>query len=164
MLRSIYTLLLVTLSFFARAQAVLPPTVYEVSNGMQTPTYAQIISWWSAADRASKKIALLTKGPTDAGFPLHLALISEQGYTSVHQAKKEGKIVLLINNGIHPGEPDGIDASMLLVKDIVAAKIPLPANIVLAIIPVYNIGGCLRRSPYYRVDQEGPEAFGSRGN
>jgi len=164
MLRSIYTLLLVTLSFFARAQGVLPPTVYEVSNGMQTPTYAQIISWWSAADRASKKIALLTKGPTDAGFPLHLALISEQGYTSVHQAKKEGKIVLLINNGIHPGEPDGIDASMLLVKDIVAAKIPLPANIVLAIIPVYNIGGCLRRSPYYRVDQEGPEAFGSRGN
>jgi hypothetical protein len=93
-----------------------------------------------------------------------LALVSEQGYTTVSQAKKEGKTVILINNGIHPGEPDGIDASMLLVKDIVAGKIDLPSNVVLAIIPVYNIGGCLRRSPYYRVDQEGPEEFGSRGN
>lgn len=164
MLRSAYTLLLLVLSFLSGAQTVLPATVYEVSNGMQTPTYEQIIGWWSAADRASKKISLLTKGPTDAGFPLHLALISEQGYTTVSHAKKDGKIILLINNGIHPGEPDGIDASMLLVKEIVAGKLALPANIVLAIIPVYNIGGCLRRSPYYRVDQEGPDAFGSRGN
>lgn len=37
-------------------------------------------------------------------------------------------------------------------------------NVILAIIPVYNIGGCLNRSPYYRVDQDGPEEFGSRGN
>jgi len=29
---------------------------------------------------------------------------------------------------------------------------------------VYNIGGMLNRSPFYRVDQNGPDAFGSRGN
>ncbi|MGZ5135310.1 MAG: hypothetical protein ACXWCG_09175, partial [Flavitalea sp.] len=67
-------------------------------------------------------------------------------------------------NGIHPGEPDGIDASMLLVRDIVTGKKKLPANVVLAIIPVYNIGGCLNRSENYRVDQNGPVAFGFRGN
>jgi hypothetical protein len=164
MLRTFYALLLIVTPLISGAQPTLPVTVYESSNGAQTPTYAQIIAWWTAADRASKKINLLTKGPTDAGFPLHLALVSEQGYTTLSQAKKEGKIILLINNGIHPGEPDGIDASMLLVKDIVSGKIGLPTNVVLAIIPVYNIGGCLRRSAHYRVDQEGPDEFGSRGN
>lgn len=160
----LFSLLLLVSPMLAVAQPAAPVTIYETSKGMQTPTYDQIVTWWSAIDKFSKKVTLLTKGPTDAGFPLHLALVSQQGYTSVSQAKKDGKTILLINNGIHPGEPDGIDASMLLVKDIATNKLLLPDNVVLAIIPVYNIGGCLRRSPYYRVDQEGPEAFGSRGN
>jgi hypothetical protein len=157
-------LLLMAAPFLIWAQPALPPTVYETSGGRQTPTYAQIMDWWNAADRASKKISVMQKGPTDAGFPLHLALISDQGYTTVGQAQKDGKLIILINNGIHPGEPDGIDASMLLAKEIVSGKISLPASVVLAIIPVYNIGGCLRRSAHYRVDQEGPDEFGSRGN
>lgn len=152
------------LSMMGAAQSPLPATIYELSNGTKTPTYPQIISWWNSIDKSSKKVTLQTKGPTDAGYPLHLALVSQQGYTSVSQAQKDGKTIILINNGIHPGEPDGIDASMLLAKDIVSGKLTLPGNVVLAIIPVYNIGGCLRRSPYYRVDQEGPEEFGSRGN
>ena len=73
--------------------------------------------------------------------------------------RKKNKRIILINNGIHPGEPDGIDASMLLVRDIVANKIKLPDNIVLAIIPVYNIGGCLNRSAFYRVDKMDPTAL-----
>lgn len=164
MIRSLCMLLLMAAPFLIWAQPALPPTVYETSGGRQTPTYAQIMDWWNAADRASKKISVMQKGPTDAGFPLHLALISDQGYTTVGQAQKDGKLIILINNGIHPGEPDGIDASMLLAKEIVSGKISLSASVVLAIIPVYNIGGCLRRSAYYRVDQEGPDEFGSRGN
>ena len=34
----------------------------------------------------------------------------------------------------------------------------------LAIIPVYNIGGCLNRSANYRIDQNGPEEKGFGGN
>ncbi|MFN2440917.1 MAG: hypothetical protein ABR503_17055, partial [Chitinophagaceae bacterium] len=49
-------------------------------------------------------------------------------------------------------------------KHIIQKKSSLPANIVLAIIPVYNIGGALNRSNNYRVDQNGPEEFGFRGN
>jgi hypothetical protein len=70
----------------------------------------------------------------------------------------------LINNGIHPGEPDGIDASMMLVRDIVNKKIQLPNNVAVAFIPVYNIGGCLNRNQHSRVNQNGPIAYGFRGN
>ncbi|GAC1495564.1 MAG: M14 family metallopeptidase [Flavisolibacter sp.] len=53
---------------------------------------------------------------------------------------------------------------MLLVKNILEKKYILPPNIIVAIIPVYNIGGCLNRGSHYRVDQNGPKEFGFRGN
>ena len=150
----------------ARAQVTgaLPPIIFEQSKGTQSPPYAQIIDWWSKADKASGKIHLRSMGMTDAGFPLHLVLVSQNGDTDLSAIRKRNKRIILINNGIHPGEPDGIDASMILVRDLVSGKALLPENIVLAIIPVYNIGGCLDRSGNYRVDQNGPEEFGFRGN
>lgn len=107
---------------------------------------------------------MLTMGPSDAGFPLHLIVVNNNGDYNFENIHKSNKRIILINNGIHPGEPDGIDASMLLARDIVINKIKLPNNIVLAIIPVYNIGGCLNRSANYRIDQNGPEEKGFRGN
>ena len=71
---------------------------------------------------------------------------------------------MLVNNGIHPGEPDGIDASMMLMRDLAEGKIKAPQNVVLAVIPVYNIGGSLNRNSFSRVNQNGPESYGFRGN
>ena len=139
-------------------------TIFEKSNRTKTPTYYEIIEWWQKLDAQSGKVKMLTMGMSDAGFPLHLAVVANNGDHNFDNIRKNNKRVILVNNGIHPGEPDGIDASMLLARDIVINKIKLPDNIVLAIIPVYNIGGCLNRSANYRVDQNGPEEFGSRGN
>lgn len=139
-------------------------TRFEQSKGTQTPTYAEAIDWWTKLDAASGKVKMMTMGMTDAGFPLHLIVVANNGDYNFTNIRKNNKRIILINNGIHPGEPDGIDASMLLARDIVSNKYALPDNIVLAIIPVYNIGGCLNRSANYRVDQNGPEEFGFRGN
>lgn len=139
-------------------------TRFEQSKGTQSPPYNEIIQWWQKLDAQSGKVKMLTMGMSDAGFPLHLVVVASNGDYNFDIIRKNNKRVILINNGIHPGEPDGIDASMLLVRDIVINKINLPDNIVLAIIPVYNIGGCLNRSAFYRVDQNGPEEFGFRGN
>ena len=139
-------------------------TRFEQSNGKESPPYNEIIDWWKKMDAASTKVKMLQMGPSDAGFPLHLILVANDGDFNISSQRKKNKRIILINNGIHPGEPDGIDASMLLVRDIAVNKYKLPDNIVLAIIPVYNIGGCLNRSPYYRVDQDGPVEKGFRGN
>ena len=88
-------------------------------------------------------------GMTDAGYPLHLIVVGNNGDYNFENIRKNNKRIILINNGIHPGEPDGIDASMLLVRDIVQNKYKIPDNIVLAFIPVYNIGGCLNRSEFH---------------
>jgi hypothetical protein len=69
-----------------------------------------------------------------------------------------------VNNAIHPGEPDGIDASMTLLRDAAMGRINVPDNVVLAVIPVFNIGGSLNRGSYSRVNQNGPKEYGFRGS
>ena len=161
-MRKISTILIFVLPLVAFSQKIT--TRFELSKGTQSPPYHEIIDWWKKLDAQSGKIKMLTMGMSDAGFPLHLVVVASNGDYNFDNIRKNNKRIILINNGIHPGEPDGIDASMLMVRDIVTNKLSLPDNIVLAIIPVYNIGGCLNRSANYRVDQNGPEEFGSRGN
>ncbi|HET9747622.1 MAG TPA: M14 family metallopeptidase [Chitinophagaceae bacterium] len=152
------------LLFFQALFAQNITTIFEKSNGTKTPTYHEVIDWWQKLDAQSGKVKMLTMGMSDAGYPLHLVVVANNGDHNFDNIRKNNKRVFLVNNGIHPGEPDGIDASMLLARDIVINKINMPDNVVLAIIPVYNIGGCLNRSANYRVDQNGPEEFGFRGN
>ncbi|MCR6720828.1 MAG: M14 family metallopeptidase [Chitinophagaceae bacterium] len=158
------TLLFLSLLFSTLLSAQEFVTRYETSKGTQTPTYHEIVEWWQKLDAASNKVKMLRKGSTDSGYPLHLVFVSNAGDYDVATIRKKNKRILFINNGIHPGEPDGIDASMLLARDIVTNQYRIPDNVVLAFIPVYNIDGCLNRSPNYRVDQNGPEEFGFRGN
>ena len=161
-MRKLFTCFLLLFINIISAQTITTP--FELSGGNKTPTYFETIDWWKKLDEKSGKVKMLTMGMSDAGFPLHLIVVANNGDYNFENIRKNNKRVFLINNGIHPGEPDGIDASMLLARDIVINKVKLPNNIVLAIIPVYNIGGCLNRSPDYRVDQNGPEEFGFRGN
>ena len=139
-------------------------TRFEQSGGTESPTYPQIIQWWKSLAAAYPTVQIREMGPTDAGYPLHLILVSTDKTFDIKAIKSKKKNIIFINNGIHPGEPDGIDASMLLVRDITQGKYKLPSNIVLAFIPVYNIGGALNRSQNYRIDQNGPVEKGFRGN
>ncbi|MEP7375842.1 MAG: M14 family metallopeptidase [Chitinophagaceae bacterium] len=156
----LFCLLIVSINTYA--QTIL--TKFEKSGGKESPVYSEIIDWWKKLDENSGKVKMLTMGMTDAGYPLHLIVVSNKGDYNFTNIRKNNKRVILINNGIHPGEPDGIDANMLMVRDIVYNKYKIPDNIVLAIIPVYNIGGCLNRSANYRIDQNGPVEKGFRGN
>ncbi len=137
---------------------------FEKTNGLESATYFEAIEWYKNLDNQSAKVLVKEMGITDAGYPLHIVLVSNDAKFDAVQWHKQNKAVVLINNGIHPGEPDGIDASMMLVRDIVLGKLQLPNNIAVAIIPVYNIGGCLNRTAFSRANQNGPKEYGFRGN
>lgn len=159
-----FAILLVCMTIAKIGSAQTITTKFEQSGGKESPTYFEIVDWWKKLDEKSGKVKMLTMGMTDAGYPLNLVLVANNGDYNFENIRKNNKRIILINNGIHPGEPDGIDASMQLARDIVINKTSLPDNVILAIIPVYNIGGCLNRSANYRVDQNGPKEFGFRGN
>lgn len=161
-MRIILTAILALALFISNAQTQITP--FEKSAGKETATYFEAIDWYKKMDGFSSAVSVKTMGASDAGYPLHLVMVSADGKFDPKQWHKQGKVVILINNGIHPGEPDGIDASMMLVRDIINKKISLPNNVALAVIPVYNIGGSLNRNSYTRANQNGPLEYGFRGN
>ena len=154
----LFITLIMSKSFFGQL------TQFEKTNGTETATYFQCIEWYKKLDKKYTIMSVKEMGMTDAGIPLHLVMITAEGGFDPKKWHEQKKVVLLINNGIHPGEPDGIDASMMLVRDICKKKIVLPVNVVLAFIPVYNIGGALNRNATTRVNQNGPLEYGFRGN
>ncbi|MCD6597377.1 MAG: hypothetical protein J7L04_06805 [Bacteroidales bacterium] len=133
----------------------------------ETLQYDEIISAYQYLDKTYAEAKLFEVGLTDIGKPLHLFVISkDQDFNSISIHAKE-KCVIFINNGIHPGEPPGIDASIQFSEDLLSGKYgmnKLLENTVICIVPVYNVGGCLNRSPYHRTNQDTPPESGFRGN
>lgn len=138
-------------------------TVFERSNGTETATYAEVINYYQDLAATHPSVSLQEIGKTDSGEPLHLALYSKNGKFDLEELRKDHG-VLMINNGIHPGESDGIDATMMLFRDLAGDSIPVPSNTVIATIPIYNVGGALNRNSTTRTNQNGPLEYGFRGN
>lgn len=133
----------------------------------ETLTYDEVIEAYKYLDEKYKTAKLLTVGETDIGKPLHLFVLSKDSDYNPESIHKKDKCVIFVNNGIHPGEPPGIDASILFAIDVLENKDEMNKyldNCVICIIPVYNIGGCLNRSPYHRTNQDTPPESGFRGN
>lgn len=138
-------------------------TVFEKGNGNQTATYHETIAYFKELDQNFETVKMQEMGPTDSGEPLHIITFNSDKNFDFEKIS-QNKTILLINNGIHPGEPDGIDATMMLFRDLAMGKIKIPKNVVIVNIPVYNIGGALNRNSHSRANQNGPESYGFRGN
>jgi len=160
---SFVSLLLICNAVFAQKQPLLH-LKYEQN---YTPTYSEVIEMYQLLDKNYSNATLLEKGLTDCGKPLHLFVINSEPEFNPEKIREQGKTVLLINNGIHAGEPEGIDASLWFADDILRNKdglAKLLEKTVIIIIPVYNIGGVLNRSAYNRSGQTTPYETGFRGN
>lgn len=141
-------------------------TLFEKSRGTETPEYKEVINYFQQLSDSYNEISIFTFGQTDSGEPLHLVVYNQQGIKNIDEINQSSKNKILINNGIHPGESDGIDASMLLLRDLVQndSLKKKYQNSIICIIPVYNIGGALNRNSHSRTNQNGPIEYGFRGN
>ena len=135
--------------------------------GNTTATYAECIAYYQRLAAAyPQRLHLAEAGPTDAGLPLHEVVLSADGDADPASTRRKNRRILFVQNGIHPGEPEGIDASMMLARDLVQQQAlqPLLAGVTVVIVPIYNVDGALNRNATTRVNQNGPAAYGFRGN
>jgi len=141
-------------------------TPYELSGKKNTATYEQGIDFYNKLDEKYNTIKTIEAGQTDQGIPLHLVIYNSDKEFDIELLNSSNKIKILVMNAIHPGEPAGVDASMMLLRDIAAKKQleEISNQFVLIIIPFYNIGGALNRNSFSRANQNGPGEYGFRGN
>ena len=159
---------LIILSFFSiNAQNKTDLLTPFEKNNNQTAAYTEGVAYYQKlAQRFPKLLTFNKVGVTDVGKPLHLAVLSLDGTFTPKAARAKNKAVLFINNAIHPGEPEGVDATMMLVRDYLT-KVENQAflkNIVVVIVPYYNVDGVLNRNWQSRANQNGPDSYGFRGN
>ncbi len=133
----------------------------------ETVTWQEAIDMYQWLDEQYEDARLLEVGWTDAGRPLHLFVIDRGRQFSPQEIRESGKSILFINNGIHPGEPCGVDASLKLASDLLSGKDSCAHYLdhtVIAIVPIFNVGGALNRGSFHRANQNGPLEHGFRGN
>lgn len=134
--------------------------------GNETPTWQETISSYDELDLKYEQAKLLAYGTTDVGKPLHLFVINkDEAFYPEHFDSR--KSILLINNAIHAGEPDGVDASIIFAKELLDPSNVLHRlldSVIICIIPIYNVDGSLMRNAYSRSNQNGPSSYGFRAN
>ncbi len=141
-------------------------THFEKSNQLESPDYENTLKYFQKFADKTPFVNIKTIGLTPQGRELKVIIVSKDIAFSAEQAKKTGKAIVLIQNGIHPGEVEGKDACMLLLREILITKEKqhLLDNTILLIIPVLNVDGHERVSPFNRPNQNGPKKMGWRTN
>lgn len=162
--------LILTTTNIAMAQSI-PPTVppewqtwTEKTAYRETPRYDETVAYSRRLDAASTLIHLDSFGQSGEGRSLPLLIAAEGETFTPESARHAGKAVVLIQACIHPGEPDGKDAGLALLRDIAITKTRtgLLDHVVILFIPIYNVDGHERFGPYNRINQNGPAEMGWR--
>ncbi len=133
-------------------------------SGNSTPTYQELVTYLKETSSKNKVVELYNMGKSDYGLPIYVCIING-AQDSIQTFKKARKgTTILFNNAIHPGEPDGINACLLWMDEVLANRQVLEGLPLVAFIPAYNIGGMINRSSVSRANQNGPDEYGFRGN
>lgn len=176
-MRRIISLLICILSLFIWSETVMTqsasPSVpvewqtrAEKTDYRETPRYDETIAYSQRLAASSPLIRYQSFGKSGEGRDLPLLVAAEGGTFTVQSARQAGKAVILIQACIHPGEPDGKDAGLALLRDIAITKTRkgLLEHVVILFIPIYNVDGHERFGPYNRINQNGPAEMGWRTN
>ena len=103
-----------------------------------------------------------TVGRTAEGRTIQ-ALVISKGDNLLPRTRKRQPVVLLIG-GTHPGEIDGKDAGLILLRQLLASNAPdNPLHrLTVVFVPVFNVDGHENRGRYLRPNQNGPLEQGDR--
>ena len=120
-LSSVLVVLFLLHATFCLGQKESNLTPFE-KNENTSATYQEAIAYYEQLTKQYPQLRLQAHGSTDSGFPLHTAILSKDQDFDPASIRAKGKVVLFINNGIHAGEPCGVDATMMLLRDYLQDK------------------------------------------
>jgi hypothetical protein len=121
------------------------------------------------AARNDRRLHISSFGTSPGGRDLPLVVMSAHGVTTPDEARRAGLPIVLVINGIHAGEVEGKEASMMLMRDLADSE--LLAHMTLVFVPLFNPDGNDAVDPANRKlnlpkleGQIGPALVGTRVN
>lgn len=139
---------------------------YEKTSFLETGRYAEASAYVRRLDEASPVARAFSIGASPEGRSIDILLISEERRFTAAERARSRKPLILIINGIHSGEIEGKDASLIFARRLLVEKryTDLLDKVDIAILPIYNPDGHERFSAYNRINQNGPKEMGWRTN
>lgn len=129
-----------------------PQTRAEQTGYLETSRHADVMRFIAALEqRGDARLHVTSFGASPEGRELPLLVLSTRGVKTPPQAHAQDLPVVLIINGIHAGEVEGKEASLMLVRDLLDGRHgALLEHLTLVIVPLFNPDGNDRIDPANR--------------
>ena len=141
-------------------------TPSEKTDFRTTPSYDETMAWVRKLTAAAPELKIISLGKSPEGRDLWMVVASRDKKFTPEELRKSGKAIVFAQAGIHPGEIDGKDAGLMLLRDMTVrgTKRDLLEHANFLFVPIFNVDGHERSSKFGRVNQRGPEKTGWRTN
>lgn len=115
----------------------------EATKFAETSLHADVMAFVAAlASRGDPRLHVTSFGASPQGRALPLLVLSDRGVQTPAQARALGRPVVLMLDGIHPGEVEGKEASLALVRDLLDGRHgDLLSQLTLLVVPLFNPDG-----------------------
>jgi len=136
-------------------------THYEQSGFTETPRHAEMVEYCHKLAEVSEFVQYSSFGTTPQGRELPLLIVDK---SRKFEPTDDDRVKLMVIACIHPGESDGKDAGLMLIRDFVrdGSLNDDFDDVVLLFIPIFNVDGHEKYGPYNRINQNGPIEMGYR--
>jgi len=130
-------------------------TVGERSQWQETGRYSDSVAFARALEKASPWVRTISFGKSPQGRDLIATIVSKDRAFTPEAARKTGKLIVLLESCIHPGEVDGKEAGEMLLRDVAVTKryAEWLDQVILINIPIFNVDGHEIWSGYNRINQ-----------
>ena len=120
-----------------------PLTRAESTRYEETSRHADVMAFIAAlAARNDPRLHVTSFGASPHGRDLPLLVLSARGAHTPDDARRLGLPIVLVQNGIHAGEVEGKEASLMLARDLLDGRdSDLLAAMTLVIVPLFNPDG-----------------------
>lgn len=139
-------------------------TYYERNDYNRTPGYEETVAYAQLLAQHASQIQYQTIGVSPQGREIPLLIVDKDGLNSPEKIRAKGRVIVLAEACIHAGEPDGKDAGLMFIRDLVLYNQyeGLLDDVSFLFIPILNVDGHEDFGEHYRINQNGPVEVGSR--
>ncbi len=141
-------------------------TKAEATDYRETPRYDETMAYCQRLAAASPLVHIEGLGRSPEGREIVALIVSLDRAFTPAAAHATGKEIVLVNACIHPGECEGKDAGLALIRDLLIKEEyktgGLLDHAILVFVPIHSVDGHERFSLYNRINQNGPAEMGWR--
>lgn len=122
-------------------------TACEKSGFEYTASNDDILEYFAMLKWNSEYVHVFDMFTSDRGRNCPVLVMANPRVTNAEEARKSGKTVVYLQGGIHPGECEGKEAELMLIRDILFGdKTYLLDNLIILVCPNFNVDGNETRS------------------